>query len=196
MSTTVKEFIILDRYRLVRPYGFWTVSETFSFVLSLPSNAKIVTAKLRYYVHCEKGVDVNIAKILMSNKGNPNDMKVVYVNYYLRVCEEQSGEQDVTAFIVPLTGPDIATNYFQIVSGNSFSVLVDNETVFSLTLVVEYEGQEPSATYVKTSTTTSPSFSMVQGFIMFIELLPIMIILWLILSLISTIRELIPRRKD
>jgi len=188
MSTTTKEFIILDRYRLVRPYGFWTVSETFSFVLSLPANARVVTAKLRYYVHCEKGADLNIAKILMSNKGNPNDMKEVYVNYYLRVCEEQSGEQDVTAFIVPLTGPDTATNYFQIVGGNSFSVLVDNEFVFSLTLVVEYEGSEPSATYTKISTTTSPSFSIVQGFIMFIELLPIIITLWLILSLISLIR--------
>jgi len=201
MSTTTKEFVILDKYRLVElgiPY--YVAQETFKLTLSLPEGTSIVGAKLVYEIHCvdsgkQLGQDLFAgAWIKMSNQGDVSDMRKVFEYPWFVTCHTESGEQDVYALIVPKRGPDQATNYFEIrcfrMSSGFHNVVFD----FSMKLVVTYEGAEPTVTYQKIPQAPTGA-SPVEAITTFITLLPLIIILWLVTSLLSTIRDLMGRRK-
>jgi hypothetical protein len=205
MSTTVKEIVILKDYKLIKPGGgaWYTIWETFNVTLSLPEGATIVSARLKFSVHCDDtsktwygGYAYAGAGIYFSNQGNLNDMREIYRNWSMLPCNGDSREQDVTPYVIPREGPDTKTNYLQIMCG-TWNMFDYCQFTFNVSLLIEYSGTEPSLTYIKTSSETYPKeYSAIQGFIQFLLMLPIIIVLWLVVSLLSTIRDLIGRRKD
>jgi hypothetical protein len=207
MSTTIKEIVILKDYKLVKPGGggWYTVWETFNVTLSLPHGTTIVSARLKYSVHCDDtsttwygGKAYAGAGIYFSNQGNKDDMREIYRNWNMLPCNGDSAEQDVTPYIVPREGPDERTNYLQIMCG-TWSTGDYCQFTFNVTLIVEYSGSEPSLTYQKTSSELYPQYAtQTLGFLsalaFIISVLPYVIVLWLVLSIISSIRGLTERK--
>jgi len=203
MSTSIKEIVVLKDYKLVKPGGggWYTIWETFDITLSFPEGTKVISAKLRYYVHCDDtstewygGKAYAGAAIYFSNQGNKDDMREIWRNWSMLPCNEGSGEQDVTPYIIPREGPATGTNYLQIMCG-TWTAGYYCQFTFSITLIIEYIGTEPSLTYQKTSSKMYPEYAtqvvqFLNTFAFIMSILPLLILLWLISSIISLVREL------
>jgi hypothetical protein len=205
MSTSTKEYVILSNYKMVKETGPLTHTERFSLTLSLPSGTSIVSARLKWYIHCDRsekwlfglipdGATNSGVQIYMSYQGNTSDMREIMKNWNMYACNTLDDSQDVTSFVIPREGPNEGTNYFDVTIG-TFNWGEYCEYTISLSLIVEYSGSEPTLTYQKVSVQEAPQQyvafkDVMSSVVLIVEVFILLLVFSVVTSIIGAVREL------